>query len=55
MGIYLNFQGKQISSIVMGNSGFMAPEQASGRPRFPSDIFSLGLTAIYLLTAKIPQ
>ncbi|MGB3512989.1 MAG: serine/threonine-protein kinase [Microcoleaceae cyanobacterium] len=55
MGIVLNYQGKQISSMIMGTSGFMAPEQASGRPCFASDIFSLGLTAIYLLTGKIPQ
>lgn len=55
MGIVLNSQGKQISSMIMGTAGFMAPEQASGRPCFASDIFSLGLTAIYLLTGKIPQ
>ena len=42
-------------SIVIGTPGFMPDEQAAGRPMFASDIYSLGLTAIYLLTGKIPQ
>jgi serine/threonine-protein kinase len=33
----------------------MAPEQASGRPIYASDIYSMGMTAIYLLTGKLPQ
>ncbi|MBR8830630.1 MAG: Serine/threonine-protein kinase PknD [Chroococcopsis gigantea SAG 12.99] len=41
-------------SIVIGTPGFMPPEQAIGRPLFASDIYSLGLTAIYLLTGKDP-
>lgn len=35
-------------------SGFTAPEQKAGFPVFASDIFSLGMTAISLLTAKGP-
>ncbi|AMA10802.1 protein kinase domain-containing protein [Picosynechococcus sp. PCC 73109] len=41
-------------SIVIGTPGFMASEQSIGRPVFSSDLYSLGLTAIYLLTGKLP-
>ena len=44
----------QASSVVIGTLGFMAPEQAVGRPVFSSDLYSLGMTAIYLLTARSP-
>ena len=43
------------SSIVIGTPGFMPSEQLSGRPVFSCDLYALGLTAIYLLTGKIPQ
>jgi serine/threonine-protein kinase len=42
-------------SIAIGTPGYMASEQAAGRPIFSSDLYSLGLTAIYLLTGKTPQ
>jgi serine/threonine protein kinase len=42
-------------SIVIGTPGFMPVEQMSGRPAYASDIYALGLTAIYLLTGKMPQ
>jgi serine/threonine protein kinase, bacterial len=42
-------------SIVIGTPGFMPSEQSVGRPMFASDIYSLGMTAIYLLTGKLPQ
>ncbi len=42
-------------SIVIGTPGFMPSEQTAGRPVFSSDLYSLGLTAIYLLTGKLPQ
>lgn len=43
--------------VVMGTGtpGYMPPEQMSGHPVFTSDLYSLGLTAIYLLTGKTPQ
>jgi serine/threonine protein kinase, bacterial len=41
-------------SIVIGTPGFMPIEQISGHPMFASDIYALGLTAIYLLTGKMP-
>ncbi|MDM3857165.1 MAG: YARHG domain-containing protein [Aphanizomenon gracile PMC649.10] len=55
MGTVVNSQGNPTSSIVIGTPGFMPSEQASGRPVYSSDLYSLGLTAIYLLTGKIPQ
>ncbi|MBW4638472.1 MAG: protein kinase [Gloeocapsa sp. UFS-A4-WI-NPMV-4B04] len=51
----VNSHGKPTYSIVLGTPGFMAPEQASGRPIYASDIYSMGMTAIYLLTGKLPQ
>jgi serine/threonine protein kinase, bacterial len=42
-------------SIVIGTPGFMPMEQMSGRPVFASDLYALSLTAIYLLTGKIPD
>ncbi len=43
------------SSIIIGTPGFMSSEQMSGRPVFSSDLYALGMTAIYLLTGKMPQ
>ncbi|OKH17865.1 protein kinase domain-containing protein [[Limnothrix rosea] IAM M-220] len=55
MGTQMNTAGQTTSSIVIGTPGFMPSEQAIGRPVFSSDLYSLGLTAIYLLTGKLPQ
>ncbi|MBD2144047.1 YARHG domain-containing protein [Sphaerospermopsis sp. FACHB-1194] len=55
MGTVLNSQGNPTSSIIIGTPGFMSSEQAAGRPVYSSDLYSLGLTAIYLLTGKPPQ
>ncbi len=55
MGTVANSQGNAISSIVIGTPGFMPAEQAAGRPLYSSDLYSLALTMIYLLTGKIPQ
>lgn len=35
---------------VIGSAGFVAPEQAVGKATFSSDIYSLGVTCIHLLT-----
>ncbi|WP_088240398.1 protein kinase domain-containing protein [Calothrix rhizosoleniae] len=51
----LTTSGNLTNSIVIGTPGFMAPEQSIGRPIFSSDLYSLGLTAVYLLTGKQPQ
>ncbi|MBH8565380.1 serine/threonine protein kinase [Nostoc sp. CENA67] len=55
MATVINYEGNITSSIVIGTPGFMANEQAAGRPVFASDLYSLGLTAIYLLTGKLPH
>jgi serine/threonine-protein kinase len=38
-----------------GTLGYMAPEQAYGRVRFASDVFSLGLIAYEVLTGVLPE
>lgn len=55
MGTVMTASGNSDRSIVIGTPGFMPSEQLAGRPVFSSDIYSLGLTAIYLLTGKFPQ
>jgi serine/threonine protein kinase, bacterial len=55
MGTQIHANGKSTQSIVIGTPGFMPSEQAAGRAVFGSDLYSLGLTAIYALTGKIPQ
>jgi serine/threonine protein kinase, bacterial len=54
MGTVMTPSANTAKSIVIGTPGFMPIEQMTGRPMFASDIYALGLTAIYLLTAKIP-
>ncbi|MBW4642281.1 MAG: serine/threonine protein kinase [Goleter apudmare HA4340-LM2] len=41
-------------SMVIGTPGYMPSEQAIGRPVYATDIYSLGVTAIFLLTGKQP-
>jgi serine/threonine protein kinase, bacterial len=55
MGTVMNSQGKPTQSIVIGTPGYMPSEQSIGRPVYNSDIYSLGLTAIYLLTGQHPN
>jgi len=40
---------------VIGKQCYMAPEQYRGKPNPASDIYSLGATLFYLLTAKEPE
>ncbi|MEL7331786.1 MAG: tetratricopeptide repeat protein [Cyanobacteria bacterium J06560_2] len=44
----------EASSIAIGTPGYMPPEQVIGRPTFSSDLYSLGLCAIALLTGQSP-
>lgn len=55
MGTVINSQGSLASSIIIGTPGYMPSEQAMGRPVYVSDLYSLGMTVIYLLTGKQPQ
>jgi len=54
MGTQVTSQGLPTRSISIGTPGYMPPEQAAGRPVYASDLYSLALTAIYLLTGKTP-
>jgi serine/threonine protein kinase, bacterial len=54
MATVLNAQGDSARSIVVGTPGYMPSEQTIGRPVYASDLYSLGLTALYLLTGKNP-
>ncbi|GBF82666.1 serine/threonine-protein kinase [Aphanothece sacrum] len=47
--------GHSAYSVALGTPGYMSSEQAAGRPVYSSDMYSLGLTAIFLLTGKTPQ
>ncbi|MEL7332871.1 MAG: serine/threonine protein kinase [Cyanobacteria bacterium J06560_2] len=55
MKTIINSGEQSTHSIVVGTPGYMPSEQLSGRPIYASDIYSLGMTAIFLLTGKIPQ
>jgi serine/threonine protein kinase len=55
MGTTVTASGNSTRSIVIGTPGFMPVEQISGRPMYASDIYALGLTAIYVLTGRIPS
>ncbi|WP_239651823.1 serine/threonine-protein kinase [Neosynechococcus sphagnicola] len=46
------FQGEQKQIKIVGSPGFMAPEQAEGSPTYASDLYGLGMTAIYLMTGQ---
>jgi serine/threonine protein kinase, bacterial len=55
MKTVISSQGQSSRSIVVGTPGFMPSEQVAGRPVYSSDLYGLGMTAIYLLTGKMPQ
>jgi serine/threonine protein kinase len=45
---------KNIYSQVIGTPGYMPPEQYNGKPKYNSDLYALGRTAIFALTGKLP-
>lgn len=47
--------GNPSTTIAIGTPGYMPTEQLLGRPVFASDLYCLGLTAIFMLTGKRPQ
>ncbi|MBD2043163.1 serine/threonine-protein kinase [Microcoleus sp. FACHB-672] len=55
MNTEVNSQENSSRSIAIGTPGFMPGEQAAGKPVYSSDLYALGLTAIYLLTGRLPQ
>jgi serine/threonine-protein kinase len=48
-------EGHSAFSLAIGTPGYMSSEQAAGRPVYSSDLYSLGLIAVYLLTGENPQ
>ncbi len=43
------------TQFAIGTPGFAPPEQMAMRPVYASDIYAIGVTAIYLLTGKAPK
>ena len=43
------------NTIAIGTPGYMAPEQAQGRPRPSSDLYALGIIALQALTGQNPS
>ncbi|BAS55799.1 MULTISPECIES: serine/threonine-protein kinase [Leptolyngbya] len=44
-----------LTAYAIGTPGFAPPEQMAMRPVYASDLYALGVTCIYLLTAKSPK
>ena len=49
------FARKTIQASASGSVGYMAPEQAMGRPSARSDVFSAGLVIHQILTSRLPK
>ena len=48
-------EGQTAGTVLIGSSGYMPNEQLGGKPRFSSDIYALGMTAIQALTGVSPD
>ncbi|BFM38213.1 bifunctional serine/threonine-protein kinase/formylglycine-generating enzyme family protein [Synechocystis sp. LKSZ1] len=44
-----------VTGTIIGTSGYTAPEQQNGRVTLASDLYSLGVTCLYLLTGVLPS
>ncbi|MET0113173.1 MAG: SUMF1/EgtB/PvdO family nonheme iron enzyme [Limnospira maxima] len=44
-----------VAGTVIGSAEYWAPEQAMGKPQYGSDLYSLGVTCLYLLTQVSPS
>jgi serine/threonine protein kinase, bacterial len=44
-----------LTAYAIGTPGYAPPEQMAMRPVYASDIYALGVTSLYLLTAKSPK
>ncbi|NEP39623.1 MAG: serine/threonine protein kinase, partial [Okeania sp. SIO2H7] len=51
----VSLNNQESRTIAIGTPGYVANEQMAGRPVSSSDLYALGLTAIYLLTGKNPN
>lgn len=54
-GIGLRIKGRMGTSDVFGTPGYVAPEQAYGRPTYRSDCFAVGLILYEYLTGVLPR
>jgi formylglycine-generating enzyme required for sulfatase activity/tRNA A-37 threonylcarbamoyl transferase component Bud32 len=48
------FDSLGVTGTIIGSAGYIAPEQARGKPQFSSDLYSLGVTCLHLLTNVTP-
>ncbi len=44
-----------LTAFAVGTAGFAPPEQMAMRPVYASDIYAVGVTCVYLMTAKTPK
>ncbi|NJL02940.1 MAG: SUMF1/EgtB/PvdO family nonheme iron enzyme, partial [Spirulinaceae cyanobacterium SM2_1_0] len=45
---------RSVTGTAIGSAEYCAPEQAHGKPKFASDLYSLGVTCLHLLTQVSP-
>ena len=50
-----NAQGLTSLTVAIGTEGYMPSEQSKGQPRFSSDIYALGMMAIFAITGIYPS
>jgi serine/threonine protein kinase len=50
----LNFAPGSTASMVVGTPDYMAPEQASGKLTFASDLYAVGVVAFRMFTGQLP-
>ena len=50
-----NAEGKTQLTVPIGTEGYIAPEQKSIKPRLASDVYGVGMIAIYALTGVEPK
>ncbi len=52
---FAKFNLRTLKASGSGSIDYIAPEQAMGRPKFQSDVFSLGLVIYRLLAGRLPE
>lgn len=50
-----NSEQSAFTAFAVGTAGFAPPEQMAMRPVYASDLYAVGVTAVYLLTGKSPK
>ena len=51
---FLTLKNRFVTGTAIGTPGYIAPEQALGKAKEASDLYSLGVTCVYLLTKTSP-